>query len=175
VWIQAQLLIRPKYTSLIDLIHDLDWDETFNVILASRRGRELKLGVLMLSTSVLNILALTNKGCYNICGQVRNSKVRFEIFTAVTVKNAVFWDVAPCRSCVNRRFGGTYRLHLQGRKIRKLGTSVSRWLQPPWRWTRYVPPKHRFTQDLHGVASQKTAFFKWWTVFQIAVWEKQLC
>jgi hypothetical protein len=34
--------------------------------------------------------------------------VRFEVFTAVTMKNAVFWDVAPCRSCVNRRFGGTY-------------------------------------------------------------------
>jgi hypothetical protein len=29
------------------------------------------------------------------------------------MKNAVFWDVAPCSSCVNRRFGGTYRLHLQ--------------------------------------------------------------
>jgi hypothetical protein len=42
--------------------------------------------------------------------------VRFEVFTAVTMKNAVFWDVAPCRSCVNRRFGGTYRLRLQGRK-----------------------------------------------------------
>jgi hypothetical protein len=27
------------------------------------------------------------------------------------------WDVVPCRSCVNRRFGGTYRLHLQCRKI----------------------------------------------------------
>jgi hypothetical protein len=26
------------------------------------------------------------------------------------LKNAVFWDVAPCRSCVPRRFGGTYRL-----------------------------------------------------------------
>jgi hypothetical protein len=36
------------------------------------------------------------------------------------MKNAVFWDVAPCRSCVHRRFGGTYRLHLQGRKIRDL-------------------------------------------------------
>jgi hypothetical protein len=36
--------------------------------------------------------------------------VGFETFTAVTMKNAVFWDVAPCRSCVNRRFGGTYRL-----------------------------------------------------------------
>jgi hypothetical protein len=48
----------------------------------------------------------------------------------VTVKNAVFWDVAPCRSCVNRRFGETYRLQLQGRrKIRERGTSVSRWLQ----------------------------------------------
>jgi hypothetical protein len=33
--------------------------------------------------------------------------------------NAVFWDVTPCRSCVNRRFGGTYCLHLQGRKIRE--------------------------------------------------------
>jgi hypothetical protein len=30
------------------------------------------------------------------------------------MKNAVFWDVAPCRSCVKRRFGGTYRLHLHG-------------------------------------------------------------
>jgi hypothetical protein len=39
-------------------------------------------------------------------------------------KNTVFWDVTPCRSCVNRRFGGTYRLHLQGRKIREQGTSV---------------------------------------------------
>jgi hypothetical protein len=44
-------------------------------------------------------------------------------------KNAVFWEVAPCRSSVNRRFGGTYRLHLQGRKIRERETSVSRWLQ----------------------------------------------
>jgi hypothetical protein len=47
----------------------------------------------------------------------------------VTKKNAVFWDVAPCRSYVNRLFGGTYRLHLQGRKFRERGTSVSRWLQ----------------------------------------------
>jgi hypothetical protein len=34
------------------------------------------------------------------------SYVRFEAFTAVTMKNVVFWDVALCRSCVNRRFGG---------------------------------------------------------------------
>jgi hypothetical protein len=34
--------------------------------------------------------------------------VRFEVFMAVTMKNAVFWDVMPCGCCKNRRFGGTY-------------------------------------------------------------------
>jgi hypothetical protein len=53
-------------------------------------------------------------------------RVRFEVFTAVTIKNAVFWDVALCTSCVNRCFGGNYRLHLQGRKMRERGTGVSR-------------------------------------------------
>jgi hypothetical protein len=51
---------------------------------------------------------------------------RFEIFTAVIMKNAVFWGMASCNSSVNRRFGGTHRLHLQGRKIREPET---RWLQ----------------------------------------------
>jgi hypothetical protein len=52
---------------------------------------------------------------------VRRSKhfwyhVRFEVSTAVTMKNAVFWDVTPCGSFKNRRFGGTYRLLHQGDK-----------------------------------------------------------
>jgi hypothetical protein len=33
------------------------------------------------------------------------SLVRFEVFTAVTMKNGVFWDVPACGSCKNRRFG----------------------------------------------------------------------
>jgi hypothetical protein len=42
------------------------------------------------------------------------------------MKKAVFWDVVPCRSGVNRRFGGTYRLHLQGRgEIRKSAREAS--------------------------------------------------
>jgi hypothetical protein len=49
------------------------------------------------------------------------------------MKKAVFWDVAPCRCGVNRRFGGTYRLHFQGRrknkKIRMRRNSESRWKQ----------------------------------------------
>jgi hypothetical protein len=31
--------------------------------------------------------------------------VRFEVFTAVTMKNAVFWDVIHFGSYKNRRFG----------------------------------------------------------------------
>jgi hypothetical protein len=40
-----------------------------------------------------------------------------------TMPSSWLWRL--CRSCINRRFGGTYRLHLQGRKIRERGTSVS--------------------------------------------------
>jgi hypothetical protein len=39
---------------------------------------------------------------------------RFEVFTGVIMKNAVFWDVTPRGYCMNRWFGGTYRLHHQG-------------------------------------------------------------
>jgi hypothetical protein len=41
-------------------------------------------------------------------------------------ENAVFWDVAPCRYCVNLRFGGTYRLHFQGIKYSHLFTLFPR-------------------------------------------------
>jgi hypothetical protein len=30
--------------------------------------------------------------------------------TIVSLKNGVFWDVTPCGSCKNRRFGGIWRL-----------------------------------------------------------------
>jgi hypothetical protein len=55
--------------------------------------------------------------------------VRFGFFTAMTMKNAVFWDVAPFRPCVNRRS-----------------------------FEQQQPPKRRLTQDLHCATSQKTAF-----------------
>jgi hypothetical protein len=30
----------------------------------------------------------------------------------------IFWEMTPCGSCKNRRFGGSYRLHLQGARVR---------------------------------------------------------
>jgi hypothetical protein len=45
--------------------------------------------------------------------------VGFEVFTAVVMKSIIFWDMTPCSPfSFNRRFGGTYRLHPQGRRNR---------------------------------------------------------
>jgi hypothetical protein len=44
--------------------------------------------------------------------------VRFEVLTAVVMKSSIFWDITPCSPLkFSRHFGGTYRLHLQGRRI----------------------------------------------------------
>jgi hypothetical protein len=37
----------------------------------------------------------------------------FDVFTAVVTNVAIFWDIAPCSSYMNRCFGGTYHLYLQ--------------------------------------------------------------
>jgi hypothetical protein len=87
----------------------------------------------------------------------------------VTMKNAVFWDVAPCRSCVNRRFGGTYRFHLEGRKIRERGTGVSRWLQtesPVHTHLSVACVVSKRTSPNSGLHlnTQSMDFFLWWIV-----------
>jgi hypothetical protein len=38
-------------------------------------------------------------------------EVKFGVFTAVTMKNFLFWDVTPCDSFKNRGFRGMHRLH----------------------------------------------------------------
>jgi hypothetical protein len=52
---------------------------------------------------------------------LKMSYLWFETLTEVTMKNAIFWDaifwdVELCGLNINRRFGGTCRLHLQGRR-----------------------------------------------------------
>jgi hypothetical protein len=42
-----------------------------------------------------------------IASQTEWTHVRFEVFTAVTMKNGVLWEVTLCGFCKNRRFGGT--------------------------------------------------------------------
>jgi hypothetical protein len=47
-----------------------------------------------------------------------NDYVRFVVLTAVITYNSIFWDVTPCSPLkVNRRFGRTYLLHFQDRRL----------------------------------------------------------
>jgi hypothetical protein len=44
--------------------------------------------------------------------------VGFGVLTAVVMKTIIFWDITPRSPLnVNRRFGGIYLVHLQGRRI----------------------------------------------------------
>jgi hypothetical protein len=56
--------------------------------------------------------------------------VGFEVFTAVVMKSIIFWDMTPCSLLSsNLRFGGTYRLHLQGRRNKfSKNQQASTWL-----------------------------------------------
>jgi hypothetical protein len=53
----------------------------------------------------------------------------FEVFTAVVMKSVISWDMTPCSPLsVNRRFEGTYRLYIQGRRNNfSKNQQASRW------------------------------------------------
>jgi hypothetical protein len=84
----------------------------------------------------------------------------------LVTSSIIFWVMASCSpSGFNRRFGRTYRLHLQGR-INKFGKNQqASWFLlnlfiRPWRWRRYVPPKRRLKLGgIHGAISQKMILF----------------
>jgi hypothetical protein len=72
-----------------------------------------------------------------------------------------FWDITPCSPLsVNRNFGETYRLYLQGQATCFHAVFLLNLFFRPWRWRRYVPPKRRLTLNrLHGVIAQKMVLF----------------
>jgi hypothetical protein len=51
--------------------------------------------------------------------------VRFQVSTAVTMKNAVYWGVTPCGYCKNRRFGGTCHIIIRVTRIDELRTTLA--------------------------------------------------
>jgi hypothetical protein len=62
-------------------------------------------------TSVVSKIPLFRelKGMDNILNSMQDL-----IFSAMIIKNSIFWDVVPfCLPKVNRRFGGKYSLHFQ--------------------------------------------------------------
>jgi hypothetical protein len=75
----------------------------------------------------------------------------FVNWTKKEFKSIIFWDMTPCSPLnVNRRFGGTYRLHIQGRKKKFRKKPAS----------KQVARKRRLTLNrLHGVISRKMILF----------------
>jgi hypothetical protein len=50
--------------------------------------------------------------------RIVNNPQKIKQKTGKTLKNYTFWYITPCSPLkVNRRFGGKYRIHLQGRII----------------------------------------------------------
>jgi hypothetical protein len=66
-----------------------------------------------------------------------------------TVKNAVFWNVTPCGSCKNRRFGATYHLHHKGENNQRTRYNVS---------SNFVPSSLiLFTLMMEAIISSETS------------------
>jgi hypothetical protein len=75
-------------------------------------------GLYIPTTVTKNAFYMSNVKFEVFTAVTMKNAVRFEVFTAVTMKNGVFWVVTPCGSCKNGRFGGTWRLLHQGDKNR---------------------------------------------------------
>jgi hypothetical protein len=83
----------------------------------------------------------------------------FEVLTAVVMKSCIYWDITPCSPLkVNRRYGGIFRLHLQGWRISQAWKLMAR--------------RGLAFNELHGVMSQKTELFIikktymiWWNLW----------
>jgi hypothetical protein len=63
--------------------------------------------------------------CWELFLKAIFKKVILEIFTAVTVKNVIFWEVTHCGFCKNKSFGGTYCFHNQNEKNQRAKNASS--------------------------------------------------
>jgi hypothetical protein len=90
------------------------------------------------------------------------------------MKSSVFWDITPWNPLkVSIRFGGIFRLHLQGWdalfSVCFILVSCFLTLQPSrWRW-RAVPKRRLNFTGIHGVISQKSKLFLLPNLFASAV------
>jgi hypothetical protein len=76
--------------------------------------------------------------------------VGFEVLTAVFMKSSIFWDVTLCSPLkVNRRFGGTCRLHHQGQRINRATSMKAGGKQslPPAGYKHYLRVKFEVMSD----------------------------
>jgi hypothetical protein len=115
------------------------------------------------------------------------SSVGLEVFTAVTMKDYILWDVAPCGSCKNQRFGRTCCHHLQGRKIPLARKSVSSLIFSTLKMEVTRSSETSVLTNPYGATSHKTTFSwqddgrmtGWWWLQRhdtaVISWKLKLC
>jgi hypothetical protein len=134
VWQWIELTLKEQLNCIFKGFHEYDWKKTL-ITAAQNKRNEISSHWLQnawdLSWNEFKLLIFRqneNSGNHmcadriNYCSEpmrdkfttisvracrLRSFHVRFEVFTAVTMKNGVFWDVTPCGPCKNRRFVGT--------------------------------------------------------------------
>jgi hypothetical protein len=89
--------------------------------------------------------------------------VEYEVLTAVVLKSSFFWDITSCSPLkVNRHFGGTCHLHLQGQRIShaELCLPAAFALIYCLTYSSTLQVKEtcstEMSDDVHGVISRKT-------------------
>jgi hypothetical protein len=92
-----------------------------------------------------------NKRCHNYF--TIPIHVGSEVLTAVVMKSTIFWDITLCSPLsANLRFGGTYRPHLQGRKIsRARNQREIRWQAKGLKVNRRFGGTYRFHLQGRGI------------------------
>jgi hypothetical protein len=67
----------------------------------------------------LSITLNKNVSCFELWN-IHKDYERFEVLTVVVMKSYIFWNTIPCSQLkINRRFRGTCRFLLQGRRINR--------------------------------------------------------
>jgi hypothetical protein len=103
------LLLLLLLLMLLEFIDIADSSSSRNNLVVDNKVRQQRVGSQHLPWIIIDaiyiyiyVYILLFLPAHNRC-----ESVRFYVFTTVTMKNGVFWDVTPCGSCKNRRFGGT--------------------------------------------------------------------
>jgi hypothetical protein len=92
----------------------------------ARSGTAPRIGCTLGSTSPQVRLCVWVQVCKAVSlGTAVATPARFEVFTAATMKNDVFWDVTPCGSCKNRVSEELSASFIRVTRIGELGTTLA--------------------------------------------------
>jgi hypothetical protein len=87
-------------------------------IIEANRMYRTNLYLLLLDVALGYLVLLLHVSIKSTWIPFSHPEVRGLIFRSTKFLKCIFWDITPCSSLkVNRRFGGTYILHLQARRI----------------------------------------------------------